>query len=904
MLSGGSNENISLLPDNPSAQIMPVQGGGGQRTRGWLSLPVVVEESEPVHFLKNHGTLLKFQNTWKQTLGPNVPSRRKPRHEPYHILGKINVNECQTFVVAPLHGDIEASNAVFAWSKSLLDSDDRAHIVFMGPIFNKNVDEVMEGNMLVLLSKYPGRVLHVSDDSSIPSIHGLMLEAVPYTGKQVVLGSIPDYTKVYNASSRSMGCLEVTVLRTPFLAQGAVETDESIFHLAFDKPTRVKASSKDFEEMLVTKDHVFKQVPGWVTKIAFGYEAMTGGLGTEPTLPPNILDLIKDLKMKRVASITDAVKISKATIAVKGNPADSPKVASLVQLTNNHKISFGATRKAASDLDEALAKYMRNRILGGENKQEVINSIDALVSKTILETTIPIDSKLTEFVKAKNGKEQVDIALKNLQAAITSRNTEYEKALKDNKKLSIKIAEKLETAREKYITEIFTYSQPIPKEFPKDSLVLAAGRLADSSIYSKKPLDDSVDSSVDSTQSSVDSTLDSSIAVPAVPAADPSVSAAPAPTAPSAPATPSAPAAPSAPATATPTTAVPAAPVKAEVKPVSEEATITISLNGDDYKIREPSESVIAEWGKKEFKFDEAKLLEDEGIYYSDTNVYSKLLTGLATGNCLTEANIQLKPECSIFRYIMARSYYRKVKGRNTGKPSSVNASVGTEASDSADAAAVPGVPVSPGVPGAAEVPGATATAEVLGTATAEVPATASAVPPATPSIPEAPPGIPSNAVNQVLSQSLVDEQGLNNSIIGHSNENTHEVTVPAYKEKVQEKAANLATTQDVVREAVRTLTSLKTTAKALRTKATSTAARAERYSAISAKNPTEDSTKKAEEAKQAATLAEEEAKKAEGLVGPAQEKVNEAEKAVPKKGGTRRKRNNANKTIKLRFIY
>ena len=119
MISGGSNPNVSLLPDNPSAQIMPVQGGGS-RSKGWISNPVAIEYSEPVHFSKNLGMILKFKNKWKQTLGPAVPSRRKPRHDPHYIIAKLNVVECPTFVVAPLYGDVEAANTVFSWANELL----------------------------------------------------------------------------------------------------------------------------------------------------------------------------------------------------------------------------------------------------------------------------------------------------------------------------------------------------------------------------------------------------------------------------------------------------------------------------------------------------------------------------------------------------------------------------------------------------------------------------------------------------------------------------------------------------------------------------------------------------------------------------------------------------------------
>jgi hypothetical protein len=47
MSLSGHNPNVSLLPDNPSAQIMPVQGGGGsipRSTSGWMSLPIIIPQ--------------------------------------------------------------------------------------------------------------------------------------------------------------------------------------------------------------------------------------------------------------------------------------------------------------------------------------------------------------------------------------------------------------------------------------------------------------------------------------------------------------------------------------------------------------------------------------------------------------------------------------------------------------------------------------------------------------------------------------------------------------------------------------------------------------------------------------------------------------------------------------------
>ena len=133
MFSGGqSSENVSLLPDNPGIRIEAVQGGGGRLSRvGWVSEPLQIKGAGEFNLAVNLGTLKKYQTRWRQTLGPNIPSRKKPRQDPHIIVGSLNIFECPTYVVAPLRGDTEATSNVFAWADKLLSTSSESHVVFV-----------------------------------------------------------------------------------------------------------------------------------------------------------------------------------------------------------------------------------------------------------------------------------------------------------------------------------------------------------------------------------------------------------------------------------------------------------------------------------------------------------------------------------------------------------------------------------------------------------------------------------------------------------------------------------------------------------------------------------------------------------------------------------------------------
>jgi hypothetical protein len=220
MFSGGqSNENVSLLPDNPGARIEAVQGGGGISNSSemkWKSEPVEIDPASEFKLSANLGTLKKYQTRWRQTLGPSVPSRRKPRQDPHIIIGSLNVFNCPTYIAAPLRGDKDAASMVFAWADELLEGSPRSHIVFMGPLVARE-NKFIENGFSSLLTKYPGHVIFVSEkDTPIPSVNGLLLNGVPETSKQIALGFIPNHENVYHRSTRDLDCLKVDTLKVPF----------------------------------------------------------------------------------------------------------------------------------------------------------------------------------------------------------------------------------------------------------------------------------------------------------------------------------------------------------------------------------------------------------------------------------------------------------------------------------------------------------------------------------------------------------------------------------------------------------------------------------------------------------------------------------------------------------------
>jgi len=290
MFSGGqSSENVSLLPDNPGVRIEAVQGGGGiSKEMSWLSEPVEIDPASKFKLMTNLGTLKKYQTRWRQTLGPSIPSRRKPRQDPHIIIGSLSIFDCPTYIAAPLRGDQDAASMVFGWADEILEVNPESHIVFMGPLMGKQSNKFIENGLTSLLSKYPGHVVFVSEnETTLPSLNGLLLNGVPETSKQIALGFIPDHENVYHRSTRDLDCLRVDTLRVPFSKASEEEDSDSLFYLNFNVPTRVEAREKDFEHKVVSGTMIFKTTPGWVTKISFlGYQSSIDQEGGDTTIKP------------------------------------------------------------------------------------------------------------------------------------------------------------------------------------------------------------------------------------------------------------------------------------------------------------------------------------------------------------------------------------------------------------------------------------------------------------------------------------------------------------------------------------------------------------------------------------------------------------------------------------------
>ena len=274
MFSGGQpNENVSLLPDNPGIRIEAVQGGGGMSNNNemkWISKPVEIEPGSEFNLSVNLGTLKKYQTRWRQTLGPNIPSRKKPRQDPHIIIGSLNVFECPTYVVAPLRGDKDSASMVFSWTDEMLGGNPESHVVFVGPIFSREIDKFIENGLTVLLTKYPGHVIYVSEkDTGLPSLDGLLLNALPETSKQIAIGFIPDHENVYHRSSRDLDCLRVDTLMIPFSRASQEDNDCSIHYLSFHIPGTIDAREMDFDRKELSGNISFKTTPGWVTRVSF-----------------------------------------------------------------------------------------------------------------------------------------------------------------------------------------------------------------------------------------------------------------------------------------------------------------------------------------------------------------------------------------------------------------------------------------------------------------------------------------------------------------------------------------------------------------------------------------------------------------------------------------------------------
>jgi hypothetical protein len=295
MLSGGAMATDSLLQDNPAAKIIPVQGGGAmpktdanlsgnRKPAGWHSTPVIVPVSaNSVEELNSSPLTLKnYKDRWRRTLGPNVPSRHRPRQDPYIVIGSLDITTCPTYVVAPLRGDIDAAKDTLFWTNDLLKDNPKAHVVFMGPLTEGG--SRADGDLILkmlesLMSSYPGHVMYVSDDvstsknntvSQLPgSLDGLVLYAMPYTSKQIVFGFIPDEDEVYSSSVRSLDCLEVETVRIPADERTKRKEGERMLTIQFSKAKSSYNRTKQPRSQMVRDNRKWNAPPGWVSQISY-----------------------------------------------------------------------------------------------------------------------------------------------------------------------------------------------------------------------------------------------------------------------------------------------------------------------------------------------------------------------------------------------------------------------------------------------------------------------------------------------------------------------------------------------------------------------------------------------------------------------------------------------------------
>ena len=305
MLSGGAMATDSLLPDNPGARIEPVQGGGAmpksnaelsgnRKPAGWHSTPIIIPVSaNSVEELNSTPhTLKKYRDRWRRTLGPSIPSRHRPRQDPYIVIGSLDITTCPTYVVAPLRGDMDAAKDTLFWTNDLLKEDPKAHIVFMGPLIeggSRADGELILKMLESLMSSYPGHVMYISNDtntskdssiSQLPgSLDGLVLYALPHTSKQIIFGFIPDQDEVYSSSVRTLDCLEVETVRIPADERTKRKEGERMLTIQFSKAKSSYNRTKQPRSQMVRDNRKWNAPPGWVSQIS--YQTKDGSMASK-----------------------------------------------------------------------------------------------------------------------------------------------------------------------------------------------------------------------------------------------------------------------------------------------------------------------------------------------------------------------------------------------------------------------------------------------------------------------------------------------------------------------------------------------------------------------------------------------------------------------------------------------
>lgn len=260
---GGSE---SLLPQAGGVTITPVQGGGGKclsgkcKPYGWYSMPLLLPVSVqgvPTAQAKDMKALRKF---WDIRSDSDV------------LVANIDILKSTVYIVAPLRGDVTATNDILSWAFSIV-VDPNSYIVFNGSLRaggSEKDGDTIEGMLCYLMSRYPGQVLCVGcEDSgaSVCSIDGIILHALPHTSRRLFLGSIPSPRSIDESHEKEMGGIrfEIMEVDTRFKKQ---HTDD-MFSLTFKKPTALYNRDKEPKSQDIRADKVWGAPPGWVTRIEF-----------------------------------------------------------------------------------------------------------------------------------------------------------------------------------------------------------------------------------------------------------------------------------------------------------------------------------------------------------------------------------------------------------------------------------------------------------------------------------------------------------------------------------------------------------------------------------------------------------------------------------------------------------
>jgi len=261
---GGSE---SLLPQAGGVTITPVQGGGGKclsgkcKPYGWYSMPLLLPVSlqgVPTAEAKDLKALSKF---W---------SIRSDLSD--IIVANIDILKSTVYIVAPLRGDVTATNDILSWAFSMV-TDPNSYIVFNGSLRaggSEKDGDTIEGMVCYLMSRYPGQVLCVGckdSGASVCPVDGIILHALPHTSRRLFLGSIPNPRSVDESHEKEMGGIrfEIMEVDTRFKKQ---HTDD-MFSLTFKKPTALYNRDKEPKSQDIRADKVWGAPPGWVTRIEF-----------------------------------------------------------------------------------------------------------------------------------------------------------------------------------------------------------------------------------------------------------------------------------------------------------------------------------------------------------------------------------------------------------------------------------------------------------------------------------------------------------------------------------------------------------------------------------------------------------------------------------------------------------